>query len=320
MLASPRVSPPLATSSHASTVVTTGLALLAFAGNSLLCRMALGDGHISAVAFTQIRLVAGALMLLIIGLASGRLSGWRAEVRVAPGLALFAYAATFSFAYLSLDTGTGALLLFGAVQLTMIGKAIAAGDRLRATQWTGMGAASLGLIVLVAPGVHAPDPSGAILMSTAGVAWGVYTLTGKRARDPIASTTVNFVATVPLALALFAVTSGTFVASSRGVLLAVTSGAVTSALGYAIWYRALRGLGTATAAVVQLSVPVLAAIAGIVVLGETASLRLAVASLLVLGGIALVARRRDETSVSQTNDTPATNPLSKRPPAGPTSR
>ena len=209
-----------------------------------------------------------------------------------PSVALFGYAALFSYAYVSLDTGTGALLLFGAVQLTMLGTALFRGERLAAWQWLGVLAASSGLLVLVAPGVHAPAPVGAALMAGSGVSWGIYTLTGKRVGDPLVMTAANFIAAVPLVLVMLVWTVSTAELSPRGVVLAVVSGSVTSAIGYAIWYRALRGLGTATAAVVQLSMPVIAAAGGILLMAEAASLRLAVASVLVLGGIALVVGRR----------------------------
>lgn len=271
----------------------TVLALAAFAGNSLLCRAALRDTPIDAASFTAIRIASGALVLwLLVRFRSARpatAGSWPS------GLALFAYAAAFSFAYLSLTAATGALLLFGAVQVTMIGTGVARGERLLGRQWAGLLLASAGLVGLLLPGLTAPPLGGALLMTAAGVAWGVYSLRGRSADagggDPMAVTAGNFARAVPMAFALVLVArlgdpgSGLDVA---GAGYALTSGAVTSGLGYAIWYTALKGLKATSAATVQLSVPVLTALAGVALLAEPLTLRLVLASAAVLGGIALV--------------------------------
>lgn len=264
------------------TALLTIAALIAFAANSLLCRAALGVGAIDAATFTAVRLGAGALVLAAL------VRGRRAAARgwVAP-VALFAYAATFSFAYLRLTTGTGALILFGCVQLTMIGWGLRAGERPRATDWLGLALATGGLVALLLPGLAAPDPIGAALMAAAGVAWGVYSLRGKGVVDPLAATARNFLWTLPLVAVLAAVGAPWAHASARGVALAAASGALASGVGYAVWYAALRGLTSTRAAIVQLAVPLLAAAAGVGLLDEAVSPRLAGAGAAILGGIAL---------------------------------
>jgi drug/metabolite transporter (DMT)-like permease len=262
-------------------------AMLAFAGNSVLCRLALRDGGIDAASFTTLRLVSGAVALwLIVRLRDGACAGgdmWSA-------FALFAYAAGFSFAYVSLPTGTGALLLFGAVQATMIGRGLMAGERLSPLQWCGLALALGGLTGLLLPGVSAPPMAGALLMVVAGIAWGAYSLRGRGSGDATAKTAGNFLRAVPFALALSAVMLRDARVDAAGIACAVASGALTSGIGYAIWYTALPHLRAASAATVQLSVPALAAIAGIVLLGEPPTWRLALATLAILGGIALVVR------------------------------
>ncbi len=273
----------------------TLVALVAFAGNSLLCRAALRDTGIDAASFTAIRIVCGALALwLIVRVREGRgasrgAGSWRSA------LALFAYAAAFSFAYLSLTAATGALLLFGAVQVTMIGSGRAHGERLHGVQGPGLLLAVTGLVVLLLPGLSAPPLGGALLMIAAGASWGVYSLRGRRSaalgHDPTVETGGNFARATPMALALLAVAwflpAGLHV-DAAGAALAATSGAVTSGMGYAVWYAALRGLASATAASVQLSVPVLTALAGATLLSEPLTLRIVLASAAVLGGIAMV--------------------------------
>ena len=268
----------------------TALAMLAFASNSLLCRAALRDTGIDAASFTFIRIAAGAVTLwAIVKLRSG--AGAATSGSWASGLALFAYAAAFSFAYLTLPAGTGALLLFGAVQATMILWGLRTGERLHTRQVVGLALALAGLVVLVFPGLAAPPLVGSLLMLTAGVAWGVYSLRGKGAGDPLAATAGNFLRAMPLAIA----PSGLFFASASldraGAIYAVASGAAASGIGYAIWYTALPALRAASAATVQLSVPVIAAAGGIVLLGEPLTLRFIVAAVAVLGGIALVVKR-----------------------------
>ncbi|MBT8768447.1 DMT family transporter [Metapseudomonas boanensis] len=274
----------------ASTLLLTALAMLAFAGNSLLCRLALKDTAIDAASFTAVRLASGALMLwLLLRLRRQPLKAtgnWRAAA------ALFVYAAAFSYAYLQLDAGSGALLLFGAVQLCMITSGLLRGERLNSQQTLGFALALGGLLALLLPGASAPSLVGGVLMLLAGLAWGVYTLLGRQAGTPLAGTAGNFIRALPFAALLLA----PFFAELRwdlpGLVYALLSGALTSGIGYAIWYSALPGLGALQAASVQLSVPVLAALGGNLLLGETISLRLALVSVAVLGGIGLVFRAR----------------------------
>jgi len=270
-------------------VLTAG-AMLAFAANSLLCRMALGQHLIDAASFTSVRILAGAAALGVIILA--RRPGQRPVLHWPGVAALFCYMVFFSFAYLTLSAGTGALLLFGAVQLTMFVAAFRNGERFALVSWIGLGAALAGLVYLVAPGVTAPDPYGAALMLVAGIAWGVYSLIGRRAGSSIMATGANFIYAAPLAIALSILFSGRAEISMAGVGLAVVSGALASGAGYAIWYAALPGLAASQAATVQLSVPVIAAIGGVTILTEAVSLRLVLASCLTIGGIWLVLAQR----------------------------
>lgn len=267
-------------------VVLTLLAMLAFAGNSLLCRAALGAARIDAASFTSIRLISGALVLWLLvraraGARTGGGNGWSA-------LALFVYAAGFSFAYRELSAATGALLLFGAVQATMIGRGLARGERLRAMQWFGVSIAMVGLVTLLLPGLSAPSPLAAGLMLSAGVAWGVYSLRGSGAGDALRVTAGNFLRAVPITLVLSLAMLGHWQATPFGIGLAVASGALTSGLGYAIWYAALPALKATQAATVQLSVPLIAALGGVWLLHEPLSLRLWIAAFAIIGGIALV--------------------------------
>jgi len=274
------------------TIALTALAMLAFAANSLLCRMALQLGRIDAMSFGSVRLVAGALTLALIvhwraapAPVAAR-GDWRAAV------ALFVYVAFFSFAYLSLSAGTGALVLFGAVQLTMFGAGLYAGERFRPMAWAGFAAAVAGLLYLVAPGVTAPPLLGASSMALAGVAWGVYSLRGRGVADPLLATAGNFARATPLMLLLSVAMFSQARADATGVALAVASGAIASGLGYVTWYAALRGLSALRAATVQLSVPVIAAFGGVLFLAESISWRLGLASAAILGGIALVLASR----------------------------
>lgn len=267
-------------------------AMLAFAGNSVLCRLALRDGGIDAASFTSLRLVSGALVLwLIVRLRGGARTGGD----MLSAFALFVYAAGFSFAYLSLSTGTGALILFGAVQATMIGRGLISGERLSPVQWCGLALAMAGLVGLLLPGVSAPPVVGALLMLAAGIAWGAYSLRGRGAGDATAKTAGNFVRAVPFALVLSVIMLRDVHADAIGIACALVSGALTSGIGYAVWYTALPQLRATSAATVQLSVPALAAIAGIALLGEPPTWRLALATLAILGGIALVVRIRPRT-------------------------
>ena len=270
--------------------VFTLLAMIAFAANALLCRLALAQTSIDAASFTTIRLISGAVALwaiLRIRRSSQVGNGtWRSA------LALFAYAASFSFAYTTLSTATGALLLFGAVQATMIGYGIWTGERLRMLQLAGLLLALAGLIGLLLPGVSAPPLLGSTLMLSAGVAWGVYSLRGRGAGDPTRVTGDNFLRAVPMALGLSLVWHDHISLDAWGAWYAVLSGALASGIGYAIWYTALPSLRATSAATVQLSVPVLAAVGGVVLLGEPMTLRLILASAAILGGIALVVTYR----------------------------
>lgn len=272
---------------RAHTLLLTAVAMLAFAANSLLCRLALQQGDIDPASFGSVRLVSGAVVLAaIVRLRPGPPAAARADWLAAAMLWL--YVACFSFAYLTLAAGTGALILFGAVQLTMFGAGLRAGERFTATAWAGLALAVAGLLYLVWPGIAAPAPLGAALMAAAGVAWGIYSLRGRGAGDATAATAGNFLRAAPLALALSLVFASHMQASATGVALAVASGAVTSGLGYAVWYTALPGLTALRAATVQLSVPPLAAIGGVLLLAEAVSLRLLLASAAILGGVALV--------------------------------
>jgi drug/metabolite transporter (DMT)-like permease len=271
--------------SYARTIALTSLAMIAFAGNSLICRAALKHTSIDAASFTTIRLISGAVMLSLVarmrrGASTGR-GNWMSA------FALVAYAAGFSFAYVSLSAATGALLLFGAVQATMIGHGVWVGERLGRLQLVGLMFACGGLVGLLLPGLSRPPLYGAVLMLGAGVAWGVYSLRGKSAGDPTKVTAGNFLRAVPIAAAL-SVLMLKGALDNAGFWYAVSSGALASGIGYAIWYTALPALKAAKAATVQLSVPVIAALGGVVFLGEPITLRLVLASAAILGGIALV--------------------------------
>jgi drug/metabolite transporter (DMT)-like permease len=263
--------------------------MVAFAGNSLLCRLALQGRHIDAASFTGIRLASGAALLSCLAWSRGaqplQSGSW------ASALALFLYAAGFSFAYLSLPAGTGALLLFGAVQATMILFGLWRGERLQPAEWTGFVIAIAGLIGLLAPGVHAAPLGGSMLMVLAGIAWGAYSIRGRSSSDPVLTTAGNFLRAAPMVLVLPLFGTG-FGADATGIALAVASGALASGVGYVIWYAAVRHLRTANAAVVQLSVPVIAAAGGFALIGESITLRYVLAAGAILGGILLALRAR----------------------------
>lgn len=266
--------------------IYTALALIAFAANSILCRLALSEEAIDPASFTSVRLMAGAVMLY--ALVRGHRGGsapLKGSWLSAAMLAL--YAVPFSLAYVSLTAGTGALLLFGAVQATMLLASVGAGERPDAGQWIGVVLALAGLVYLLLPGLASPPLMAAMLMLLAGVAWGVYSLLGKGSADPLRETAGNFVRAVPFAIAVSAVMLRDLHVELRGLVLAIASGAVASGLGYVLWYAALRNLSGFTASIVQLAGPVLAAAGGVLLLDERISLRLAVAATLVLGGIAL---------------------------------
>lgn len=269
----------------AKTVPFTALALLCFAANSILCRLALASHAIDPATFTGVRLLSGAAILALIVLASGKrptqAGSWPS------GITLFVYAIAFSLAYIKLGAGTGALLLFGSVQATMIIASMLAKKHPSGEQWAGLLLAVGGLVWLVLPGLKAPPLDRALLMALAGIAWGLYSIRGPGGSDPVAATAGNFLRAAPLAIIPILVLLSGLHWSSRGLLWAVLSGAVTSGLGYVFWYTALPGLGSIRAAVVQLTVPVLAAAGGVLLLGETLSQRLLVSAAAVLVGVAL---------------------------------
>jgi drug/metabolite transporter (DMT)-like permease len=274
----------------------SALAMSAFAANSLLCRAALGGGRIDAASFTTLRLVSGALALAV--LARGARGHGHVHGTWASAAALFGYALAFSLAYLRIPAAVGALLLFGAVQATMVGWALLSGERPRPLEWLGLVTAFAGLVALTRPGLLAPDPLGCALMIAAGACWGVYSLRGRSAGDPLLANASHFARTVPLAL-LASLVAWIFVEprlSYHGALLAVASGALASGLGYAVWFAALRGLTATQAAIVQLAAPPLAAVGAVAFLGERLTLRLAVAGVAILGGVGLAVSSRREGS------------------------
>ncbi len=272
------------------TAVLTLLTLFAFAANSILCRMALKDGLIDPVSFTQLRLFSGALILAPF-LFTQRAHIWPLQIKDwKPALALFVYALAFSLAYVALDAAVGALILFAMVQTAMIGIGLIKGARPNVLEWTGLTMAIAGLVYLLAPGLSAPPIGGAALMAVSGVAWGVYSVLGKTEANPVASTARNFAIALPLAALLLFARSGAPQITPSGVALAVASGAAASGIGYVIWYSALKGLTNMAASVVQLAVPVIAAIGGIALLGETISIRFLIAAALILSGIFITIR------------------------------
>jgi drug/metabolite transporter (DMT)-like permease len=272
----------------ARTLLFTIAALIAFAGNSILCRMALGEQSIDAGSFTSIRLLSGVVVLLILLNLGQSKTRHSATGSWAAGCYLFLYAVAFSYAYMSLDTGTGALILFGAVQVTMILRSLFSGQQLLWFEWLGVLAAFSGFVYLVLPDLDTPSLQGFILMTIAGIAWGFYTLAGKGSSNALADTSFNFLRTLPFVLLLTAFTIFYAELSQRGVILAILSGGLASGVGYAIWYKALGGLTAVQAGVVQLLVPVIAAAGGVLFSAETISMRLVIASVIILGGILTV--------------------------------
>ncbi len=271
---------------RARTIVFTALALVAFAANSVLCRLALQQNAVDPATFTTIRFASGAVVLLAITGGRKPLSRSKGSWISAGILAL--YAIPFAFAYVRLSAGTGALILFGSVQLTMLTSARRMGERIRGRQAVGLALALIGLVYLVSPGLSAPSLTGSVMMATAGVFWGLYSLRGRGAVDPLMQTTSNFVRSVPLMLFGSLASLPQFHVRPSGAILAVASGALASGLGYVAWFAALRGLTAVKAAVVQLAVPVIAAAGGVILLSEPIPTRLVVAAILVLGGIAMV--------------------------------
>jgi drug/metabolite transporter (DMT)-like permease len=269
----------------------TTFALIAFAANSVLCRLALGKDAIDAASFTTIRLVCGALVLLIVN-AAGKTGAAADRGNWTSALMLFLYAVTFSFAYIRLNTGTGALILFAAVQASMLIFAICKGERLGLTGSLGLFAALAGLTYLVFPGLTAPSPAGAVLMAVAGVSWGIYSLRGRGSLSPVAVTTDNFLRSTPFVLLISLIFFQNLHVTFAGAFLAALSGGLTSAIGYVIWYAALRDHSATSAALVQLLVPVLAALGGVVLLSEALTLRLLLSSAMIIGGVALALTQR----------------------------
>ncbi len=269
-------------------LLATCLAMLAFAANSVLCRLALGQQLIDAGSFTAVRLLSGSLVLLLLLEATSLPGSRHRKGNWLQALMLFTYALTFSYAYIQLETGTGALILFGAVQITLITSSIVLGERLRAREWIGLAMACAGLVWLLLPGLGAPSPLGFVLMAVAGISWGLYTLFGRNSRQPLAQTSFNFLRTLPLVVVLLLLTYDRSQVSVMGLVLAIASGGIASGVGYAIWYYALTGLSLTQAAVVQLTVPLLAAAGGLYLVQEPISLRFWVSSLLILGGVLLV--------------------------------
>ncbi|MFD1383242.1 DMT family transporter [Rhodanobacter aciditrophus] len=271
-------------------------ALLAFAANSILCRLALGAQVIDAASFTTVRILSGAMMLAILLLLKAKFRPSTSNIKgMARGkgswsgaLALFVYALGFSYAYVSLETGIGALILFGMVQFTIIAVEVSRGKRFRLPEWLGATVAFVGFVYLVLPTLSTPSFIGAVQMAIAGMAWGVYTLVGKGSTKPLEDTAYNFVRAVPMALIWFAFALPEWRLSASGIWLAVLSGTLASGIGYALWYGALKFIMPFQASVLQLSVPVIAAVGGIIWAGETLEQRLVVSALMILGGVFLV--------------------------------
>ena len=277
-------------------VIYTSVAMLAFAGNSIICRLALRDGAIDPATFTSIRLLAGAITLLFVFAVTRRNMSFRSNGGWLSAFMLFLYAVAFSFAYISLSAGAGALILFAFVQATMIALGLWSGDRPSATEWFGWLLAFSGVIWLVLPGVEAPPAGGALLMALAGIAWGVYSIRGREESDALSATTANFSLSVVFVLALVAATLVNAEISMHGVMLATISGSLTSGIGYVVWYAALNYLSSMQAAMVQLSVPAIAAVGGVALLAEPVSMRLLVSCALVLGGISIAVLRKSKIS------------------------
>jgi drug/metabolite transporter (DMT)-like permease len=265
----------------------TAFALIAFAANSVLNRLALGSNTIDAGSYITLRLVSGAFTLWLINAMSKRNFGWILRGSVLSAFYLFLYGVCFSFAYRSLTSGTGAFILFGTVQMTMLTVLLKSGEKPRILEWLSLLIALSGLAYIVFPGLAAPDPLGAFLMIVAGMAWAFYTLRGKGVKDPLETTATNFIFSAPMILCIYFLNLSKTHISTEGVIYAVASGAIASGVGYVIWYAALRGLTTTQAALLQLSVPVIAALGGIIFLSETLTTRLIIGGILIIGGVTL---------------------------------
>ncbi|MEQ8305309.1 MAG: DMT family transporter [Hoeflea sp.] len=283
----------------------TTLTMIAFAANSVLGRMAIGaagEPLIDPASYSAVRLASGAAMLMLLAaLTARREDGRLSELRGswASALALFVYAAAFSFAYVALETGLGALILFACVQATMIGWSLKEGDRPSLMEWLGLVTAFGAFVWLVSPGLAAPDPLAAATMAVSGIAWGIYSLRGRGSPNPLQATAHNFLRSTVFLLPLGLIIAATGLhlhVTTTGALLAVLSGAITSGLGYALWYRVLRQIGGTLGAIVQLTVPVIATFGGVVLLDEAWTLRLALSSVLILGGVAVAILARKQRS------------------------
>ena len=270
------------------TILYTTLALLAFAANSVICRYALKDNAIDPGMFTSIRLISGATILVVLVFLSKERRKEKSKGSWFSAAMLFLYAAAFSYAYVSLETGIGALIIFGVVQITMITSSIMSGYRLSLIEWFGIILALAGFLYLLLPGASAPSLTGFLLMTLSGIGWGIYSLRGKQSKRPLVDTAYNFLRSLPFLILLFYFLAQESNYTSEGIYLALLSGIVTSGLGYTIWYLALKGLNSIQASIVQLLVPVLAAIGGVIFIGELISLRLMLSSLMILGGIVLL--------------------------------
>jgi drug/metabolite transporter (DMT)-like permease len=275
------------------TAVAASAAVLAFAGNSVLCRLALGSGSVDAATFSLVRFGAGAVMLtamwsLLEGGSAGLAGTWTSA------LVLLVYAVAFSYAYLTLSAGTGALLLFGSVQVTMMTTALVSGERPTMWQWLGLVVAFGGLVYLVRPGLTAPPVLGSALMVFAGIFWGTYSLLGRGSVRPLAHTAGNFIRVAPLLAVAWIADSRHWHATGAGVMIAVLAGTMTTGLGYVVWYTALRRLTATRASIVQIAVPVLAAVGGVAIMGEAVTLRLVLSAAMVLGGVGVTLAGREQ--------------------------
>ena len=294
-------------STYIKIIASTVFALFAFAANSVFCRLALGDEAIDATSFTSVRLFSGIIVLFILMQFTSHVSKPQSSLKAnAKGswlaaIMLFTYAVTFSFGYISLDTGTGALILFGAVQITMILFNVISGSRLHYSEWLGLTCAFIGFVYLILPSITTPSLIGFILMSVSGMAWAFYTLLGRKSKNALSDTAFNFLRTSPFILILVLLSFNNLHISSTGFLLAVLSGAIASGIGYFVWYIALSGLSVTQAAVLQLFVPIIAALGGVIFTSESITLRLIESSILVLGGILLVILGRYYFSQNKVN-------------------
>ncbi|HEY9769459.1 MAG TPA: DMT family transporter [Coleofasciculaceae cyanobacterium] len=270
------------------TIAYTCSSLIAFAGNSILCRLALGEDKLDAASFTIIRMLSGIVLLFLMSKIFNVKNSSTTKRSWISSCVLFLYAVTFSYAYISLDTGTGALILFGAVQITMILASLISKNRLHVSEWMGMVTAFSGFIYLVKPSLTTPSFTSFILMTISGMAWGIYTLRGKGSKQPIHDSAFNFLYTFPFILALLIIEFKNTNLSQQGIVLAVVSGAITSGVGYTVWYMAVRRLSTMQASVVQLLVPIIAATGGVIFANEVISTRLILSSIMILAGIVFV--------------------------------